>query len=45
MYANFFLIERKHCSYQNHERKMAVTVLVFAAELQTVRTTCISSDY
>ena len=30
----FFPIERKHCSYENHEIKKGVTVLVFAVELR-----------
>ena len=41
----FFLIERKHFSYSNHEIKMGVTVLVFAVEQQKVCTKCISSEF
>ena len=33
-----FLIERKHCPSENHEIKNGVTILVFAVELQKVRT-------
>ena len=33
-----FLIERKYCPSENHEIKNGVTILVFAVELQKVRT-------